>query len=294
MKIGTHNGVFHADDVFAVAALRLLGGTSPFSLVRTRDEALLSECDVLVDVGGVCDPAHGRFDHHMRGGAGARENGVPYSSFGLVWKHYGHDCCGSMAVVAEVDRRLVQGIDAVDNGYALYTGGTQAAEGISPQSLSAAISGFNPTWQQANASFDEAFATAVTFAGAVLANAIAAARAVLAAEKEVLAAVTGATVVVLERYVPWDAAIQSAAAAHALFVAFPSETGDWRVQCIAPKPGSFEKRKPLPAAWAGLRAEALAELTGVSDAVFCHPGLFICGAQSRAGALELARQACLA
>lgn len=38
---------------------------------------------------------------------------------------------------------------------------------------------------------------------------------------------------------------------------------------------------------------ALAELTGVEDAVFCHPGLFIGGARSKEGAVELAYQAVL-
>ena len=33
---------------------------------RTRDPALLDTCDIVVDVGGVYDPAKNRFDHHQR------------------------------------------------------------------------------------------------------------------------------------------------------------------------------------------------------------------------------------
>jgi uncharacterized UPF0160 family protein len=35
------------------------------SLIRTRDPAKLAECTVVVDVGGVYDPAQHRYDHHQ-------------------------------------------------------------------------------------------------------------------------------------------------------------------------------------------------------------------------------------
>ena len=43
----------------------------------------MDSADIVIDVGGQYDPDAGRFDHHQRGGAGERENGIPYSSFGL-------------------------------------------------------------------------------------------------------------------------------------------------------------------------------------------------------------------
>lgn len=35
-------------------------------IVRTRDTAVLAECDVVVDVGGEFDPKRHRYDHHQR------------------------------------------------------------------------------------------------------------------------------------------------------------------------------------------------------------------------------------
>lgn len=35
-------------------------------IVRTRDPGLLSECDIVVDVGGEFDPSRHRYDHHQR------------------------------------------------------------------------------------------------------------------------------------------------------------------------------------------------------------------------------------
>jgi uncharacterized UPF0160 family protein len=54
---------------------------------------------------------------------------------------------------------------------------------------------------------------------------------------------------------------------------------------------TFEARRDLPEAWAGLRGAELAAVTGVPDAVFCHNGLFIAAAVSFEGALALARLA---
>lgn len=121
----THNGVRHADDVAAVAALLILYPNA--EVVSTRDPVIIDRSDYAVDVGGVHDPERGRFDHHQRGGAGARDNGVPYASFGLVWNFYplAADILGTLHVPSEhrrevhrmVDERLVQGIDAADCGY---------------------------------------------------------------------------------------------------------------------------------------------------------------------------------
>ena len=69
-----------------------------------------------------------------------------------------------------------------------------------------------------------------------------------------------------------------------LYVVFPGPGGrQWMVQQVAKAVGSFEGRKPLPEAWAGLRDEAFAKATGVADGVFCHPGRFIGGAQIQGG-----------
>ena len=52
--------------------------------------------------------------------------------------------------------------------------------------------------------------------------------------------------------------------------------------------GSFEDRKPLPTPWAGLSDDALQEVTGIDDAMFCHNGLFIAGAESFESTMKMA------
>ena len=149
--IATHNGNFHADDVFSIAALKSIFPS--FKLIRTRDLELIAQADIVIDVGGEYDPDADRFDHHQRGGAGERENGIPYSSFGLIWQKYGLEICqDNQDVVNAVDRGLVSTIDAIDCGYA-----EGIAEGITKGiSLSQTIGMFNPTWQE-ESHFDTCF-----------------------------------------------------------------------------------------------------------------------------------------
>ena len=73
--IVTHNGNFHADDVFSIAAFKLI--LPSFRLIRTRDSELIAKADIVLDVGGEYDPDSDRFDHHQRGGAGEREMASP-------------------------------------------------------------------------------------------------------------------------------------------------------------------------------------------------------------------------
>ena len=282
--IATHNGNFHADDVFSIAALKQLFPTS--KLVRTRDLDIIAKADIVLDVGGEYDAGADRFDHHQRGGAGERENGIPYSSFGLIWQKYGLEICGGDKKVAHsVDAGLVSTIDADDCGYG------ERAEGIS---LSRTISMFNPTWQE-ESDFDACFDEAVEFASRILTRFIAGASGGINAKSIVSEAIENAEdprVIVLEKYIPWKKTVLKNSE-EALYMLYPSQTGQWRIQTVPVEQGSFENRKPLPKAWAGLSGKELQEATGLEDAMFCHNGLFIAGAESFESTMEMAKIALL-
>ncbi|MEE9355107.1 MAG: MYG1 family protein [Methylococcaceae bacterium] len=282
--IATHNGNFHADDVFSIAALKSIFPS--FKLIRTRDLELIARADIVIDVGGEYDPDADRFDHHQRGGAGERENGIPYSSFGLIWQKYGLDICqGNQDVVNAVDRGLVSTIDAIDCGYA-----EGIAEGITKGiSLSQTIGMFNPTWEE-ESHFDTCFDEAVDFASRVLTRFIASANGGISAKAIVAEAIDNAEdprVIVLEKYTPWKRTVH-ALSEEALYVIFPAQSGDWRIQTVPVESGSFENRKSLPKQWAGLSDNALKEVTGIDDAMFCHNGLFIAGAESFESTMKMA------
>jgi uncharacterized UPF0160 family protein len=85
VKIVTHSSEFHADDVLAVAVvcLYLDKKGANYEIIRSREKDLINKGDYVLDVGGVYDISKNRFDHHQIGGAGVRENGIPYAAFGL-------------------------------------------------------------------------------------------------------------------------------------------------------------------------------------------------------------------
>ena len=279
--IVTHDGNFHADDVFSIAALTCIFPT--FNLIRTRNKEIINAADIVLDVGGEYDPEKGRFDHHQRGGGGEREDGIPYSSFGLIWKKYGLEICqGNQDVADSVDTGLVSVIDAIDCGYV-----KGVATGIS---LSHTISMFNPTWQE-EGDFDACFNEAVKFASQVLARFIASVNGGISAKVIVAKAIEDAEdprVIVLEKYTPWKRTVHSLSQ-QALYVIYPSQTGQWRIQTVPVELGSFEDRKSLPKLWAGLNGKELQEVSGIDDAMFCHNGLFIAGSESFSSTMKMAK-----
>jgi len=278
--IATHNGNFHADDVFSVAALKNI--LPSFRLIRTRDLELIGKADIVLDVGGIYDPETDRFDHHQRGGAGQRENGIPYSSFGLIWQKYGLEICqGDQSVANAVDAGLVSTIDAIDCGHVKGV--------VSGISLSQTIGMFNPTWQE-DRHVDACFDEAVEFASRLLTRFIAAASGGIGAKAIVAAALEQAEdprVIVLEKYTPWKKTVCNLSE-EALYVVYPSQTGQWRIQTVPAEIGSFENRKALPKPWSGLSGKELQEVTGIDDAMFCHNGLFIAGAESFESTMKMA------
>lgn len=279
MRICTHDGVFHGDDVLAGAIVTRVWPEA--GIFRTRDQEQLVSADLCFDVGG------GLYDHHQRGGNGVRPNGVPYASAGLLWRDYGAAICSSQEVAAEVDRQMVQSIDAHDNGYSITVPLGNAVQ----CTLSHILSNFNPAWDEPQR-FDTHYWEAVAFAAHILDRAIVRARSVVLARQVVQQAVADAAdprIVVLPYFVPWQEALIDASAS-ALFCVYPS-AGTWRVQVVPVMAGQPGARQPLPEAWAGLEGPALQALTGVADATFAHRQRFIAGAQSRNGALALAHLA---
>jgi uncharacterized UPF0160 family protein len=286
MRVATHPGTFHADDVFAVAVLGLVHG--PLDIVRTRDEAAVAAAALRVDIGGRSDPSTGDFDHHQRGGAGERANGIRFASFGLVWREHGPALAGGEEAAEAIDQRLVQGVDANDTGQTI---GTTLFEGVRPMTVSGVIAAMNPAWDEelSQAKEDARFAEAVAWATAVLDRELAGTRAhrrALDLVREAIARSADPRVIELDRKLPWHETVVTSAP-EALYVVYPKSDG-WGMQAVPRALGEFENRRDLPAAWAGHSGAELAAITGVPDAVSAHSKRFYASAESREGILALA------
>jgi uncharacterized UPF0160 family protein len=290
MLIATHDGSFHADEVFAIATLELLG--DPVEVVRTRDRAAVGEADVRVDVGFRNDASTGDFDHHQRDFDAARDNGVRYASFGLVWREFGARVCdGDQNVAAAVDETLVQPVDANDTGQQL----TQPLiDGVRPMTVNAIIGGFNIRWDETVTPEQERerFDAAVALARDILSREVASAASGRRSRhivREAIAAAADPRLVELPVNAPWKHVLVPETA-DALFVLYPKRQG-FGLEAVPREPGSFENRRDLPAAWGGLEGADLVAATGVEDAVFCHAKRFLAVAGSRAGIRRLAELA---
>ena len=165
-KLVTHDGSFHSDDVFACASLSLLleGRGEEFQVIRTRDPLVIKEADIVFDVGGEYDSSKNKFDHHQPGGAGKRENGIEYSSFGLVWKQFGEEVSGSVETRDMLDKHLVSAVDAFDNGIEII----ERKGGTSPYLIQHFFFAMTPTWQEDDLEYDEMFRKSVSLAKEVL------------------------------------------------------------------------------------------------------------------------------
>ncbi|HET6509364.1 MAG TPA: MYG1 family protein [Baekduia sp.] len=296
MRVATHPGGFHADDVFAVAALRLAHPDEQIEVVRTRDAARQAAADVRVDVGGRDDASTGDFDHHQKGGAGERPNGIRYASFGLVWRAFGAAICGGSQEAADgIDERLVQGVDANDTGQTIME---SLVDGVRPMTVSGVVGALNPSWDERldQAEEDARFAEAVAVAQGILERQVAGAAGFQRARELVRAAIAAAAadggdprVVELSSNMPWRETMVNEAP-DARLVVYPKSDG-WGMVAVPVAPGAFDNRMDLPAAWAGLTGDELAAATGVDDALFAHTARFYASAGSREGVLALARAA---
>ncbi|RMD58046.1 MYG1 family protein, partial [Candidatus Woesearchaeota archaeon] len=147
--IATHSGSFHADEVFGVAILKLIYPEA--EILRTRDPDKYNKADLRLDVGMKYDPQTHDYDHHQKEGAGKRDNDIPYAAAGLIWKHFGKKLVKTDKEWERIDEKLMQFIDAIDNGIMPYS-----SEKAKPYTISDIIHAHNPTWTEKDANMDEA------------------------------------------------------------------------------------------------------------------------------------------
>jgi uncharacterized UPF0160 family protein len=308
MLIVTHGGKFHADDAWAVATLNVLYPGA--DLVRTRDQAIIDSADFVIDVGGIWDPASGRFDHHQKGFSGARQSGVPYASAGLVWRDYGARCVAALAhthtgqqlsedaaqqIAYAIDADIVQYLDLSDVGAAKNAPGGYG--------LSAVVSGYNPNWldeerlgygEAADAYRLDQFRRAMAFLTDVMANAVKyRVGATLALEQVRRAEVLedGRLLYLRNSALPWTSVVRKEMPKILFVISHNLNEQRYMLHTVPATADTFEARADLPASWAGLRDADLAAVTGVPDAGFCHNGRFIAAAKSYDGIHAMAQQA---
>lgn len=272
MKIITHDGAWHADEVLAIGLISIVTKT-PFMNIyieRTRnqevlDKALKSEKIYVLDVGAQYNPDMLNFDHHQRGFDLTNEYGNKYSTFGLVVNHF------KDKFSEDVYKRLSEFanmVDCQDNGITSAPelfwirdmnnlGDFKMALHMATNWLKAKLDAFNK-----DAKMDNIIHTAL--------------------EKSSNGIVSSTERLVIDERLNKHTNLQLAV--------FPSTSGGFTVQSlnVGLEP-DFSVRCPMPEQWRGLRDAKLEEVSGMKGMIFCHANGFMCVVDKYNNAMEVAK-----
>lgn len=282
----THSGTMHADDIFATAFLELYLGN--IKVLRVAEIDKNTNCNAIIyDIG------RGKFDHHQEN-SDFRDNGIKYSSIGLLWREFGKDFLkkNNIENVDEVflafDKELIEGIDAIDNGVF-----PEIIASYKVKTLSDVIKLFNPssfTDQNENVQFLKAEKFAKEIFKETLYNVIGKIKAKILVDE--LIEKTDGQVLILDEYMPYEEAIlTNLNANNILFVIYPSNRGGYAIKTISKSLEDRTDRLLLPQEWAGLSGNDLERVSGVEGANFCHTNRFIATCKTREATLKLAEKA---
>ena len=290
----THSGGFHADEMLSSVILTRLFPDAVLRRTRDRDWITPAADKIIYDVGGDYNADAQIFDHHQRPGP-LRPDDQPYSSFGLIWAHYGRDYLAALdvqaddidAIHAKFDLKFVLPIDLLDNGAMEPS----VAGPLSPLTLPSLLGSLKPVFDDPRPTADDdafraALPIATSFVEAFVRNLNAKAR----SQSLVLDAIAKAgtsPVLELPMGMPYMSALEQAGADHMLFVVIPRGQ-DWTLNGIKLSHDTFDQRADLPASWAGLTDEALEKASGVTGATFCHNARFIAVAKTRDAIMQMA------
>ena len=315
LSVLTHDGVFHLDETLCLAMLKYLCDAMKvvLNVKRSRDPVFFDQADIMIDVGMEYDPENLRFDHHQKGGAGRRdkdgseEEGTPYSSIGLFWRHFGQDFCRvvldceSRAPVNEqqlrkiwqkVDRFLIEGVDAIDTGSVKLK-----SNGLMVQTLASSVSHLNPIEIMYRSDPEAQFMAqkcAVEFLKQALVGFVMRATDSIVGGSEVGRAMShasqsGSKILVLSSSTQaWRGmAVKNP---NLMVVVQPQldENQTWAVLVIE---RDSEDQFKFPEDWCGCDSEKLVEMTGIEGFTFCHDAGFFAAARTRQGALAVAELA---
>lgn len=314
LNFGTHNGIFHGDDVMGIAILEMAYMESPAHVVRTENRTILNKLPIVIDIGG------GKFDHHMADFNMCRSTGEKYASAGLIWKDYAEKAIRNVAYKygrsindkkiqifkEQIDEEIIIPLDLEDNGI------------ICSNHMFRFIPKFVPTWLEIQ-DFDTAFKKAESIVYRLLENIIkntinhvtpsyleigdivrrinehdiAQVEAKPYLQKNCETVNDDGILEIPAQTMPWVEYITNYNDNHNYkikFVIFPYPRGGWAAQSIPPSINEkFKQLVSFPKEWAGRNEYDLPKISGISDAIFCHNGRFFARARTKRSIIDMCK-----
>lgn len=282
LVIGTHNGLFHHDEITAISLISILHENN-IVVIRSRDIKLLSKCSMLIDVG------FGEFDHHMVGGNGVRTNGNLYASCGLIWKRFGEEILEKLGCPLnlinecffKIDKNLIEPIDKIDNG-------------IKSESLLDFIPYFIPNSNMISHmdyAFDEVLKIVTSIVKKIIVKEIENCKEDILIEECIRSRKKSFMLLLPSPTIEWKEKIILYNILNPGdeidFVIFPYQDGGYAAQSVPPSIEEvFNQRISFPKKWAG-QTKKLSVISNVNTATFCHNNLFFVRAEIKEDIMKM-------
>lgn len=262
-KAFTHGGIFHSDDVFSSAFLKIL---NPDIIIERGNEVPDDYKGIVFDIG------FGKYDHHQKDKR-EREDETLYAAFGLLWEEFGELVLGKEDA-KRFDEDFVKPLDNSDN-----TG--------EKNTLALIISDFIPAWNENEKDMDTCFFEAVEFAKGILERKFKIIKSKNEATQNVKKMIENnkGPILYFEKTMPWKEAAKNT---DLIYVIFPSIRGGYIVQAVPSDDEGVDNKYPFPDEWCGETKDKLYELTGIETFSFCHNSGFLAATDTKEDAYKVA------
>lgn len=269
-KVYTHSQQFHVDELMAIALLdTYVFKGQQYEVIRTRDTdkivaAKNDDKTFVIDVGKEYNPEKLNFDHHQNDTNLFWDNGVPYSSCGLVWKWLRDtkvlDQKMNVETMNRIEKELILKIDKHDNGVSEWHEGiifilyNRKADDPKKQDIQ-----FNRALKAVKDYYMNFFAYI---------------RGHMQSEKEIKKAIKNSEkhkhIVVCDSNIK-DVATKVSELCNKEIVVYPRTSNSWIIRST-PKSYNekFTMKAPAPEQWRGLSDKDLEQASGISGMIFCH------------------------
>jgi len=321
MKIGTHNGPFHCDEVLACAMLKHLPDYKDAEIVRTRDLELLDQCDIVVDVGAIFDPAKHRYDHHQKTFTETLATVIPgkpfqtkLSSAGLVYAFFGKRLIAQIIEKKEDDplvekifdkvyENFMEEVDANDNGIPTHDGKARYAV---TTTLASRVANLKPRWNDLDKDTDKGFYKAMDLVWPEFHDRVQFYAQVWWPAREIVAKAlenrfkfhdSGRIMFfenvenVFQEHL-YELEEEQGIVGEILYAIYPDLNGiqfnSWAVLAVGVKDEGFKSRLALKEDWRALRDQELDEKSGIEGCIFVHATGFVGANKTKQGALQMA------
>jgi uncharacterized UPF0160 family protein len=302
IKLLTHSGPFHADDIFATACLNLYFKNKEPNTKLIHKRSIkpddIADADIVYDIGLVYNPKKLRFDHHQNDNSLTRPNGIPYAAFGLVFKHFGPELISMISgnknkkYIAEcfdtLEKKLVQHIDSMDNGKLTYK---NIYEDVDVPTIDNYFTICKSCVKSEDSKeFDKKFYELVKVSIPFIENMILYSINKEAEKSVAIKAYNKAKdkrIIICERFYNFS----FNKFPEPLVVVYPDSRGGWSAKNVHKGEELYDARFYFPESWRGLVDEALEKACGVKGAKFCHKSGFLIVNETKDGVLEMINKA---